>query len=156
MSYCLKRPHRSPESSFFLHFDRFCSAFHSQPLSFQATDSGEEVTVCDGTLYAGVCLRTRVGERRDHGNHTGSGELSEMIVVCPLWTAVQNWTEMKHLQCKAWWSCCLSTVAWLRLRDMKCVSLSAKKEKKTKLTSIPALNYFQHNVRLHVVIKSII
>lgn len=53
----------------------------------------------------GVCVCVfwgcGVGERRKLSNPSGSGELSELIVLYHLRTEVQNWAELSTLQSSA-------------------------------------------------------
>lgn len=79
-----------------------------------------------------VILGFRVGKRREHSNPSGSGELSELIVLYHSWTEVQNWAELSTVRVRGWWSLCLLEPDRLRWRDVKSVQPATSQLEKNK------------------------
>lgn len=87
-----------------------------------------------GVYVAVLCVGCGcgVGGRREHSNPSGSGELSELIVLYHLWTEVQNWSELSTLQSSGWWSMCPLEPDWKRWRDVESVQPATSKHEMNK------------------------
>lgn len=83
------------------------------------------VQLCQRVCFGGGRGVRDVRGRRVHSNPSGSGELSELIVLYHLRAEVQNWAELSTAQSWGWWSLCPLEPDWLRWRDTESVGPAA-------------------------------